>query len=162
MCGCLSHIPYWGPGPQPGYVPWLGIKPGNLWFTGWHSMHWATPARALFDVFWCYILRWWTFKDTVFSWWIEPFIQYVLTLTFLFFLVNFYIFSVWYILSHYFISHFMSGSIVFKYMPILYFSSHSFLLPYFFLFFIFLLEPFLWFLFIYLFLHLICLFILNF
>ena len=21
MCGCLSHAPHWGPGPQPGHVP---------------------------------------------------------------------------------------------------------------------------------------------
>ena len=24
MCGCLSHVPCWGPGPQPRHVPWLG------------------------------------------------------------------------------------------------------------------------------------------
>ena len=34
MCGCLSHAPYWGPGPQPRHVPWLGIEPATLWFTG--------------------------------------------------------------------------------------------------------------------------------
>ena len=28
MCGCLSCVPHWGPGLQPGYVPWLGI---NRW-----------------------------------------------------------------------------------------------------------------------------------
>ena len=42
----LAH-PYWGPGPQPRHVPWLGIEPVTLCFTGWHSIHWATPARAL-------------------------------------------------------------------------------------------------------------------
>ena len=26
MCGCLSCAPYWGPGPGPKHVPWLGIK----------------------------------------------------------------------------------------------------------------------------------------
>ena len=26
--------------------PRLGIKPATLWFTGWHSVHWATPART--------------------------------------------------------------------------------------------------------------------
>ena len=46
MCGCLLHTPYWGPGLQPRHVPWLGIKPVTLWFTGQHSIHWATPARA--------------------------------------------------------------------------------------------------------------------
>ena len=25
ICGCLSSAPYWGPGPQPRHVPWLGI-----------------------------------------------------------------------------------------------------------------------------------------
>ena len=33
MCGCLSHTPYWGPGPQPRHVPQLGIEPATLWFT---------------------------------------------------------------------------------------------------------------------------------
>ena len=33
MCGCLSHGPHWGPGPQPRHLPWLGIKPETLWFT---------------------------------------------------------------------------------------------------------------------------------
>ena len=46
-CGCLSHVPYWGPGLQPRHVPRLGIKPVTLWFTGQYSIHWATPARAL-------------------------------------------------------------------------------------------------------------------
>ena len=29
-CGCLLHIPHWGPGPQPRHVPWLGIEPETL------------------------------------------------------------------------------------------------------------------------------------
>ena len=28
------------------HVPWLGIEPGTIWFTGQHSIHWATPVRA--------------------------------------------------------------------------------------------------------------------
>ena len=48
MCGCLSHIPYWGPGRQPRQVPWLGIELATLCFAGRHSIHWATPARAEF------------------------------------------------------------------------------------------------------------------
>ena len=51
MCGCLSHAPYPGPGLQPRHVPWLGIKPTTLLFTCLHSVHWATPARALFHFF---------------------------------------------------------------------------------------------------------------
>ena len=46
MCGCLTCAPYYGPGPQPQHMPWLGIERATLWFTGWHSIHWATPARA--------------------------------------------------------------------------------------------------------------------
>ena len=46
VCGCFSHTPYWGPGLQPRHVPWLGIQPVTLWFTGSHSTHWVTPARA--------------------------------------------------------------------------------------------------------------------
>ena len=38
--------PTWGPGPEPRHVPWPGIKPVTLWFAGWYSIHWATPARA--------------------------------------------------------------------------------------------------------------------
>ena len=44
MQGCLWHAPYWGPGPQPRHVPWLGIEPVTLWFASWCSVHWATPA----------------------------------------------------------------------------------------------------------------------
>ena len=40
----ISCAPYWGPGRQPRHVPQLGIKPVTLWFAGWHSIHWATPA----------------------------------------------------------------------------------------------------------------------
>ena len=29
MCGCLSCVPYWGPGPQPRHMLWLGIT-GDL------------------------------------------------------------------------------------------------------------------------------------
>ena len=47
MCGCLLCTPNWGPSLQPRHVPWLGIKPVTLWFAGWHSIHWATPARAV-------------------------------------------------------------------------------------------------------------------
>ena len=32
MCW-LTCTPYWGPGPQPRHVPWLGIKQDTLWFT---------------------------------------------------------------------------------------------------------------------------------
>ena len=46
MWDCFSLAPYWGPGPQPRHVPWLGIELVTLWFTGWCSIHWATPARA--------------------------------------------------------------------------------------------------------------------
>ena len=47
MCGCLSHTPYQGFGPQPKHVPWLGIELVTLWFAGWHSICRATPTRAV-------------------------------------------------------------------------------------------------------------------
>ena len=50
MCGCPSCAPCWGSGLQPGYVPWLGIEPVTLWFTGWCSIHWATPAKAVLHI----------------------------------------------------------------------------------------------------------------
>ena len=52
MCGCLSRAPYWRPGLQPRHGPWLGIKQATLWFTVWHSIHWATPARAELFLVW--------------------------------------------------------------------------------------------------------------
>ena len=42
-----SHAP--APGdlaPHSGRVPWLGIEPVTLWFSGLHSNHWATPASV--------------------------------------------------------------------------------------------------------------------
>ena len=51
MYGCLSCVPYSGFGQQPKHVPSLGIKPATLWFTGWHSIHWPTPARADWGIF---------------------------------------------------------------------------------------------------------------
>ena len=45
MCGGLSSAPYWGPGPQPRHVPWLGIELATFWFTGLRSVHCTTPAR---------------------------------------------------------------------------------------------------------------------
>ena len=41
--------PLLGTLPQPRHMPWLGIKPATLWFTGQRSIHWATPARAIFS-----------------------------------------------------------------------------------------------------------------
>ena len=59
LCGCLSPAPHWASGPQPRHVPWMWIEPVTLWFTGQHSIHWATPARAPPAVpstsqFWCH------------------------------------------------------------------------------------------------------------
>ena len=31
---------------NPNMCPRLGIKPGTLWFEGWQSVHWVTPAMA--------------------------------------------------------------------------------------------------------------------
>ena len=52
MCGCLSHASDWGPGPQPRHVPWLGIEPATLWFSGLCSIHWPIPDRAKQSMFW--------------------------------------------------------------------------------------------------------------
>ena len=50
MCGCLSSPTSWGPGLQPRYVSWLGLKLATLFFfaskSSRHSIHWATQARA--------------------------------------------------------------------------------------------------------------------
>ena len=63
MCGCLSHAPYWGPGLQPRHVPWLGIEQVTLWFSGWHSIHWATPARVIWSIFDRFFTFWWNLKQ---------------------------------------------------------------------------------------------------
>ena len=34
--------PYWGLGPQPRHMPWLGIEPVTLWFAGGH---WTTEPH---------------------------------------------------------------------------------------------------------------------
>ena len=34
-------------GTWPRHVPWSGIEPRTVWFTGQHSIHWATPARPV-------------------------------------------------------------------------------------------------------------------
>ena len=42
--------------------PRLGIQPATSWFTGWRSIHWATPARAQNSFwthwFWCLLVLW--------------------------------------------------------------------------------------------------------
>ena len=52
MCACPLHTPYWGRCLQPRHVLWLGIEPATLWFSGRHSIHWATPAGAHPVKFW--------------------------------------------------------------------------------------------------------------
>ena len=42
--------PIWEPGLQPRHVPWLGIEPATFWAAGWHSVHWAKPARVFFII----------------------------------------------------------------------------------------------------------------
>ena len=44
---CLLHVSNRGPGPQTRHVPLLGIKPVTFQFTGQHSTHLDTPARAI-------------------------------------------------------------------------------------------------------------------
>ena len=58
MCGCLLCAPHWGPSLQPRHVPWLGIKPATLSFTGQCSIHWAIPARAVAHLFDPFVYSW--------------------------------------------------------------------------------------------------------
>ena len=46
MCGCLLRTLYLGAGPRPGCLPRVGMELVTLWFPGWRSFHWATPARV--------------------------------------------------------------------------------------------------------------------
>ena len=47
QCMVASHVHPTGylPAAQVWFVHWLGIKPVTFWFTGSHSIHWATPTR---------------------------------------------------------------------------------------------------------------------
>ena len=47
--------PLLGCGPQLRHVPWPGIKPVTLWFSSWHSIHWATPVRVECIIFFNHI-----------------------------------------------------------------------------------------------------------
>ena len=47
----LAHSQGGGPGQQPRHVSWLGIKLATFGSAGWHSVPWATPARAAFYIF---------------------------------------------------------------------------------------------------------------
>ena len=38
-------------GWQTRHVPRMGIELVTFWFTGWHSIHWATAARAKSSIF---------------------------------------------------------------------------------------------------------------
>ena len=52
ICGCLLHVPYWGPGLQPSmFNPRLGIGPATLWFLGQHSTLSHTSQRRMWRVF---------------------------------------------------------------------------------------------------------------
>ena len=51
MCGCLSHVPYWGLGQQPKHVPWLGIKLATFCFADGPWIHLATLARVNYNFF---------------------------------------------------------------------------------------------------------------
>ena len=42
----FCRYPSWGPNPQPGHMPWLGIEPVTVHFAGRHPTNAATPARA--------------------------------------------------------------------------------------------------------------------
>ena len=59
VISCLSHTPNREPGRQTRPVPWLGIEPA-IQFMGRHSVHWATPARALlgYRIRLCNLLSW--------------------------------------------------------------------------------------------------------
>ena len=56
VCFPLTH-PLLGTWPTAQSRARLGIKPVTLWFTGQHSIHWATPARAFLFCFVFVFLR---------------------------------------------------------------------------------------------------------
>ena len=52
----LVHPPTGGPGLQPRHVPWLIIDLVTFCFTVRHSIHWATPARVIYQFFKTWLL----------------------------------------------------------------------------------------------------------
>ena len=58
MCGCLLHVPSWGPGLQLRHVPQLGIKLVTLWFTACaQSTELHQPGLGFFGLFVCFGFR---------------------------------------------------------------------------------------------------------
>ena len=56
QCVVASHEPLTGDlAHNPGTYPRLGIELVTLWFSGWHSIHWATLARVNISLYF-YIL----------------------------------------------------------------------------------------------------------
>ena len=45
--------PNWGNNPHPGYVPWLGVKPANSQFIGWHSIQLSHTGQGITGRFKC-------------------------------------------------------------------------------------------------------------
>ena len=45
--GCPLHASHCAPGPPPRHVPWWGIRLETVQFAGQHSVHWATPVKAM-------------------------------------------------------------------------------------------------------------------
>ena len=64
-CGRDTSVPNWGPGLQPRHVPWLGIELETFRFAGWHSTHWAAPARAKRNGLFTQKTPWMDFKGLV-------------------------------------------------------------------------------------------------
>ena len=77
------------PGLQPRHVPWLVIEPATIWFSGWCSIHWATPARA--DAY--------KYIFVVFSLWIDLLSLYNVLICFLY-QCWLKVYFVWYKYSH--------------------------------------------------------------
>ena len=48
---CFSPTPNRGPGLQPRHVPWPAMELVTFGFAGWCSIHWATPAIAIYLFF---------------------------------------------------------------------------------------------------------------
>ena len=57
ICVCFSCTLYWGPGPQPRHVPWLGIEPARADFTSWLLIHIFLLPLTRYLLLLCYIIN---------------------------------------------------------------------------------------------------------
>ena len=68
----IDWLPLLHPSLRPRHVSWLGIELATFRFAGWHSIHWATPARVVWTFLMlteCTMKSWQIIGINTFSFW---------------------------------------------------------------------------------------------